>query len=311
MGERTLNIVKLFLSHLLPVPILVGCSFLISNGNLMILCIGQTVLVIVFLAGYWEFLGLRFRLVFTILCELLIIAAVTEAVISGKPVFPAAKWFIFLLVVQIWLWYVLIKMLIVIFKNDHEVYDMEFPFRDGRYMVTDGGDSYISRLMNYHYHSRMHKKKGTNKSMFYATDIVKLAEHHTSIMPPENEDYPIFGEVMHAPMDGTIFRVINDIDDNLPFSGGYPYNTGNTVVIRKDSLYFLLGHMKKGSITMKEGQQVHRGERIGEAGNSGMSERPHLHMQLMRSETGDYWKGMGICIRWEGRNLFKNRIVKR
>ena len=49
---------------------------------------------------------------------------------------------------------------------------------------------------------------------------------------------------------------------------------------------------------------------IGEAGNSGMSERPHLHMQLMKSDTDDYWKGIGICIRYKNKNIYKNRLIK-
>jgi murein DD-endopeptidase MepM/ murein hydrolase activator NlpD len=55
---------------------------------------------------------------------------------------------------------------------------------------------------------------------------------------------------------------------------------------------------------------VNAGDQVGEAGNSGMSERPHLHMQLMKSETDEYWKGRGICICYEARNLYKNRIIK-
>jgi murein DD-endopeptidase MepM/ murein hydrolase activator NlpD len=146
--------------------------------------------------------------------------------------------------------------------------------------------------------------------MLYATDVVKLDARGPQFMPPQNEDYPIFGENIYSPLDGEVVRVVNDIDDNIPFSGNYPYNTGNTVVIRHENYYFLLGHLKKGSIVVSEGHWVAKDTLIAQAGNSGMSERPHLHMQLMKSDNGDYWKGNGISICYQGKNLYKNRLVK-
>ena len=176
-------------------------------------------------------------------------------------------------------------------------------------MITDGGNSKLSRLMNYHYHSKVHKKRRTNLSMLYATDIVKVARH-SKFLPPANEDYPVFSQKIYCPMDGTVFKVINDIKDNIPFSGDYPYNTGNTVVIRRDEYFFLLGHLKFGSISVKEGDIVKKDDEIGECGNSGMSERPHLHMQLMKSDTDEYWQGKGVCIQYRNKDLYKNRILQ-
>ena len=111
-------------------------------------------------------------------------------------------------------------------------------------------------------------------------------------------------------MDGKIIKVENTIDDNVPFIGTYPYNTGNTVVIKNANYYFLLGHLKKGSITVSNGKIVKAGDLIGQIGNSGYSERPHLHMQLIESDSENFWLGKGICIRVNGKNLFKNRVVE-
>lgn len=118
--------------------------------------------------------------------------------------------------------------------------------------------------------------------MLYATDVVKISNKNSKFMPSTNENYPVFGEAVYCPMEGTVVKVVNDIDDNLPYSGNYPYNTGNTVVIQNNQNYFLLGHLKKGSISVKVGDVLNRNDRLGEAGNSGMSERPHLHMQLIK-----------------------------
>ena len=110
-------------------------------------------------------------------------------------------------------------------------------------------------------------------------------------------------------MDGTIIKVSNDIDDNQPFSGNYPYNTGNTVVIKNGNYYLLAGHLKKGSICVKEGDSVFRGDLLAQCGNSGMSERPHLHMQLMKSYDQNYWKGTGVNMIYKGKNMYKNREI--
>lgn len=45
------------------------------------------------------------------------------------------------------------------------------------------------------------------------------------------------------------------------------------------------GHMKRGSLSVREGQQVAAGQALGQIGLSGLTEFPHLHFQIMRGET--------------------------
>jgi hypothetical protein len=189
-------------------------------------------------------------------------------------------------------------------------FEITFPLKHGRYLITDGGNSKISRLMNYHFYSPLHKKNQTNYSMLFATDLVKIKKNKKGFIPRHNEEYPIFGEKVYCPMAGQVVKVENNIDDNEPFIGHYPYNTGNTVVIRNGDYYFLLGHLKKGSIEIAQGETLKQNDPIGQIGNSGFSERPHLHMQLIESKSENYWKGKGICIRYKGQNLYKNRMIE-
>jgi murein DD-endopeptidase MepM/ murein hydrolase activator NlpD len=146
--------------------------------------------------------------------------------------------------------------------------------------------------------------------MLYATDIVRTDKVEKRLFPRENTDYPIFGENVLSPVSGVIFRIVDKIEDNVPYSGKYPYNTGNTVIIRNGNLYMLLGHLKTGSIKVNEGDTIKEKEIIAEVGNSGYSERPHLHMQYIRSETENFWKGKGVSIQYKDRNIFKNRVIK-
>jgi hypothetical protein len=310
LKERNQIALKFAATHLALLPLLLICSVLPVKGSILALPIAQTILLITFFAGYWEFTGMRFRWIYCLLIEILLIGIGITQSISGVISLPGLPGLIIFALINLYLWIILGKIIAVIFRNDREKLDIEFPFHGGTYLITDGGNSKISRLMNYHFHSVVHKKRGTNLSMLYATDVVKLANGKPNLLPSQNEDYPIFGEKVYSPMDGIVLKVVNDINDNIPFSGNYPYNTGNTVVIKKDNFYFLLGHLKKGSIVVREGDFISRNTFIAEAGNSGMSERPHLHMQLMKSETGDYWKGTGICVQFKAKNLYKNRLIK-
>jgi murein DD-endopeptidase MepM/ murein hydrolase activator NlpD len=45
--------------------------------------------------------------------------------------------------------------------------------------------------------------------------------------------------------------------------------------------YVFYAHLKRGSVTVKPGQRVHRGEVLGELGNTGNTSAPHLHIQVM------------------------------
>jgi hypothetical protein len=310
MKERNVVTIKLLTSHILLVPIVLTGILLFNIPWLPALLIAQTLLVILFFTGYWEFFSNKARLLIFLICELPILLVIpyklsSENIISGEIiVFMALSMF------ECYLLFLLGKIIWVITKREKEKIEIEFPFQNGTYLITDGGNSRISRLMNYHFHSPVHKRKKTNRSMLYATDMVKLADNGRKFLPPKNADYPIFGENIYSPIDGTLVKVVNDLEDNIPFSGNYPYNTGNTVVIKNGSYYLLLGHLKKGSIVVKTGDTVSGKDLIGKAGNSGMSERPHLHMQLMKCEDANYWKGLGISMQFQEKNLYKNRRIK-
>jgi hypothetical protein len=284
-------------------------SFFMKSDSFLFLSISQTTLIILYLSGYWEFFGFRFRMIYSAICEIAIIAGliykINESPLNFNILVTSG-----LIIVQVYLIFQLIKILIAIFERAQKSYEIEFPLKNGLYLVTDGGNSKISRLMNYHFYSPTHKKNNTNNSMLYATDIVKLSDDNQSFLPKTNNEYPIFNEEIYSPIDGIIEKVVNNIDDNAPFAGNYPYNTGNTVVIKKDNHYLLLGHLKKDSVKVKVGEFIQRNDLLGLAGNSGWTERPHLHMQLIESESENYWKGVGLCMKFRNKNLYKNRKIK-
>ncbi len=50
---------------------------------------------------------------------------------------------------------------------------------------------------------------------------------------------------------------------------------------------------------------------IGRIGNSGWTERPHLHMQATRSLNADWWHAAPLPMRFGGRFLVRNQMLRK
>jgi murein DD-endopeptidase MepM/ murein hydrolase activator NlpD len=73
---------------------------------------------------------------------------------------------------------------------------------------------------------------------------------------------------------------------------------GNNVIIEHgNSEYSMLAHLNQGTISVKVGDFVKKGQVIGRCGNSGNSTEPHLNFQVM--DTPDYLSGKSIRIQFE------------
>ena len=56
---------------------------------------------------------------------------------------------------------------------------------------------------------------------------------------------------------------------------------GNHVVVRlADGSFIFYGHLRQGSVRVREGQAVVAGDELGALGNSGQSDAPHLHIHV-------------------------------
>jgi murein DD-endopeptidase MepM/ murein hydrolase activator NlpD len=76
--------------------------------------------------------------------------------------------------------------------------------------------------------------------------------------------------------------VVNDLPDNTPgVTTGVRNAAGNHVVLDLGGReYALLAHLQKGSVPVRVGDTVKRGDTLGLCGNSGNSTEPHLHFHL-------------------------------
>ncbi len=86
---------------------------------------------------------------------------------------------------------------------------------------------------------------------------------------------------------------------------------GNFVAIDCGGFAVFLAHLREGSVLVTAGQEVAAGDPLGEAGNSGNSSEPHLHIHAQRGIPGDAPAGgepLGLTI--YGRFLVRNdRLV--
>lgn len=117
----------------------------------------------------------------------------------------------------------------------------------------------------------------------YAWDFVVKDETGSTYRKPGTELNQYYGYNLPvlAPAAGTVAEVLDEIPDNPVGGVDLKHNWGNTVVIwHGEGLYSKVSHLKSGTIKVKAGDYVARGDLLGTCGNSGRSPEPHIHFQL-------------------------------
>ncbi len=99
------------------------------------------------------------------------------------------------------------------------------------------------------------------------------------------EDYHCWRLPILAPADGTVVKVVSDVEDNEIGEINAKDNWGNLVLLyHGPGLYSLVAHLAEGSVAVTEGAAVKRGAKLGLCGNSGRSPVPHLHVQVQGTD---------------------------
>jgi hypothetical protein len=142
------------------------------------------------------------------------------------------------------------------------------PFR-GEWNVFNGGRS---TLINHHF--------GVDNQQ-HAMDLDRSVNGPPTGDLKRLESYPAFGSPLYAPADGRIVAAVNDRPDMPIGQSDEKQILGNHVIIEiAQGRYVLMAHLKKGSVRVKAGDTVRRGQMVGQCGNSGNTSEPHLHMQV-------------------------------
>ena len=124
----------------------------------------------------------------------------------------------------------------------------------------------------------------------FAIDWVRLGPDGRFFRPNGslNTNFSGYGAAVIAVADGTVSAVIDGQPEN---EGNNPVSsrtvtldsiTGNSLVLDLgQGRYALYAHLQPGSIKVAVGDKVRAGQVLAKLGNSGNSDAPHLHFQLM------------------------------
>jgi len=162
------------------------------------------------------------------------------------------------------------------------------------------------------------------RSQFYAYDIFPTGPRGELIHANErtNEDWWGYGAEVIVPAQGIVNHARDDIPENekpgirpnLDFYKKFPdwlnAAAGNNVIIDHGNReYSFLAHLQHGSVAVRKGEKVQKGQHIGQVGNSGNSDAPHLHYHLMDGQ--DIFKCDGLPSNFENLELLglKGRVT--
>ena len=127
----------------------------------------------------------------------------------------------------------------------------------------------------------------------FAIDFYKFDDQYRTWIgdPRKLVSYLSYRQPIIAAAAGTVVRA----EDGLPNSTALPKpppippideTVGNHVIVEiGPGTYVLYAHMEPGSVKVRVGQKVEKGQELGLIGTSGNSTTPHLHFQLLSTPT--------------------------
>lgn len=186
---------------------------------------------------------------------------------------------------------------------------LSLPVR-GKMLIHDGHDFYAHhRRLNTEHPVARELGLGQN-FMRYSLDINPTDEQFEPFANTgaKNQDWYAWGKELYATGDGIVLGAVAVEPDNI--IGGENFFKsenikaspmkfyGNYVLIdHGNGEYSLLGHVQKGSLFVKVGDRVTRGQKVAKIGSSGSSNNPHVHYEL---RTGTELKAEGLPATFQG-----------
>lgn len=130
----------------------------------------------------------------------------------------------------------------------------------------------------------------------FAIDFLQVdtagSSHRPGSDPSKNASYYAYGTPLHAVADGIVAATKDSIPENVPGANSRAVKIdlvtvgGNYVGIDVGGgKYALYAHVQPGSLRVKVGDRVKRGQVIALLGNSGNSTEPHVHFQIADGPT--------------------------
>ena len=161
------------------------------------------------------------------------------------------------------------------------------PFRSGRWLAHEGPGNHRS----HHWGSQLADNGRITCPQRFAIDFIGLDDAgravRTDARTSTNADWAGFGAEVIAVENGIVRDRQDDVADNVPLAAlPLPRSVsarglyGNYVVVESDGHFVHYAHLQRGSLRVRLGERVRRGEALGRVGNSGNTSGPHLHLHV-------------------------------
>jgi hypothetical protein len=134
----------------------------------------------------------------------------------------------------------------------------------------------------------------------YAVDFMKFGQEYRLVRGDSstNAGWYSYDEDIVAVAAGVVSDCTDGIVENTPLReyavpNTLEYAAGNYIILNlARGIYAVYAHLKTGSLKVKVGDQVRRGDVLGSIGNSGISDAPHLHFHLIDSNSAFGGEGL-------------------
>lgn len=155
--------------------------------------------------------------------------------------------------------------------------------------------------MAYHFDAALFFQGGIYTSERYAFDSMQVNEALTDFNagdPKINASYFNYGSALYAVADGAVIQVENSKPENHGDAHDVVLNSlieyaGNYVMLDiGGGRYACYAHCIPGSVKVRPGDRVRKGDVLASLGNSGNSTAPHLHFQIC--DGPDFFWSRGI-----------------
>ena len=188
--------------------------------------------------------------------------------------------------------------------------ELSFPLRGGTYLVVNGGGN---ELMNAHLKTLKGERFRPWRGQSYGVDIEKVNQfgfRAVGLLPKRLTAYEIFGDRVYAPCAGEVIASRDGVEEMTPPQMDRQNMAGNHIILNCGGPWILLGHLQKGSVQVRAGQNVVGGQPVGRAGNTGNTGEPHLHIHAQRPGTSEApLSGEPLEIRFDRRYPVRNARI--
>lgn len=139
-------------------------------------------------------------------------------------------------------------------------------------------------------------------SQRFANDWIKLDENNKTSNGDRRQckSYPCYEQKIISVADGEVVDVVDQFEDQIPDKPGrikIADAGGNYAIVKiGENKFAFYAHMQKGSIKVKIGDKLTRGQEIGLVGNAGNSTGPHLHFHVCDNASPLFANGVPFVI---------------